>query len=89
MAKKCGTIPLIAQSKDCAQKAISKSCGATAIFFAFERGVGNMTLKYRAICITKELQIIEEHFFETMKEAKKFASENAYKFFAINILRDG
>lgn len=45
-----------------------------------------MTLKYRAICITKNLQIIEEHFFVTMKEAKKFASENAYKFFAINII---
>lgn len=48
-----------------------------------------MTLKYRAICITKNLQIVEEHFFATIKEAKKFASENAYKFFAINILRNG
>ena len=45
-----------------------------------------MTLKYRAMCITKNLKIVEEHFFATMKEAKKFASENSYKFFAINIL---
>lgn len=40
--KRCGTIQLIAQLKDCARRVTVKSYGATAISFAFEQEVKKM-----------------------------------------------